>query len=149
MKGHLQCNSCLSLLVDARRGTFEIAVADDISNYFENLNRGGLTYSFNSLISIYQAAYSIFSVCISPKYEKSFISLKNQKRVLIELSSEFWQLSEDFDFELICMSCKKKKSACFKMSLSFLFNILLKNYTKSRNDKVKYLTVLNKRMAKF
>jgi len=49
-------------LIDASRGTFEIAVADDISNYFENLNRGGLTYRSNFLISVYQAAYHLLHV---------------------------------------------------------------------------------------
>ena len=79
MQGHLQCNFCLSLLIDESRGTFEIEIDDDISNYFENLNRGGLTYPSKLLISVYQAAYGIFSVCISPKYEKMFISLKKTK----------------------------------------------------------------------
>ena len=53
MKGHLQCSSCLSLFIDKSRGTFEIAVDEDISVYFENLNRGGLTYPSKALLSVY------------------------------------------------------------------------------------------------
>ena len=145
----MQCNSCLSLFIDESRGTFEIAEGKDISDYFKNLNRGGLTYSSKALVSVYQAAYGIFNICISAKFEKVFMSLKNQKQILFELISEFLDLSDNFGFDSICMSCKKQKKECFIMCLRFLLNILLNNYTKSRNNKVKYLTALNKQMAKF
>ena len=93
-----ECNSCLSLFIDESRGTFEIAVNKYIFDYFENQNCGGLTYPFKAMVSIYQAAYEIFSVCILVKFEKILMSLENQKWILVKHISRVFKSIREFWF---------------------------------------------------
>ena len=52
MKAKVYCKCCLLLLMENSKECFEISVNKDISGYFKNLNRGGLTYPSDKLIYV-------------------------------------------------------------------------------------------------
>ena len=127
---------------------FKISITKDISGYFKNLNRGLLAYPFEKLVHSLQI-YAIFSLCFLVPIETEFIKLKNQKQVLLELHKEYWKRTNASYFDELCCLCGKRSGKCFEICLSYLHYTFVNNYTKSRNDRTKYLSVLNKRLEKF
>ena len=81
----INCISCKQLLVDESCEKLEVDIDKSIIAYFEELNRGGLTYPSSTLLHAFQASPAIFNICISEDFEKVFLKLSNPKYFLCRL----------------------------------------------------------------
>ena len=148
----VKCVSCSTFLSHGKN-IIEAEIDCSINDYFKNLNRGGLTYPSSKLLHVLQALYSIFNSCISNELNQHFLNLKNQKTTLLSLNSAFWDISDDLEINafVVCpaTSCSRTEVDVFKMCVNIFSNILLNNYTKSRNDKLTYAVSLSTKLSKF
>ena len=126
-------------------------IDSSLNEYFNNLNRGGLTYPSSILFHTFQASYSIFNTCISSNLEEKFLNLKNQKAVLLDLNSNFWKFSDYLQINSMCSNptCGKEQSDILKICVNIFSNILLNNYSKSKNDKTTYAAAFAAKASKF
>lgn len=51
----------------------------------------------SALVQVFQAAYDIFNICISPEYEEHFLKLSDQRRVFLNINTAFWDSRDCFD----------------------------------------------------
>ena len=75
------CNAC-SVLFGDKNHPLNIDIDDELYNYFNICNRGGLIYPSNNLFLILQYSFIIFNICIDT-LENTFILLRNQKDTLL------------------------------------------------------------------
>ena len=66
----LSCGGCKQLLVDESGEVLQVDIDNSVLTYFQELNRGGLTYPSTILLHVFQAAHALFIICISKNYEK-------------------------------------------------------------------------------
>ena len=78
----LNCNNCKKILSPGKN-IINAKIDSSLNEYFNNLNRGGLTYLSLILLHTFQALYSIFNTCISSNLEEKFLNLKTQKGCII------------------------------------------------------------------
>ena len=78
---HTDCNKCKAKLGSVGK-PLELFVDEKSHNYFDLINRGGLTFPSNFLFIITQFAYLIFNVCIST-LETEFLQLAHQKQTYL------------------------------------------------------------------
>ena len=96
----LNCSICKKILSPGKN-IINAEIDSSLNEYFNNLNRGGLTYPSSILLHTFQASYSIFNTCISSNLEEKFLNLKNQKVVLLDLNSNFWKFSDCLEI-IVC-----------------------------------------------
>lgn len=145
----LSCVGCKQLLVDEGGECLQVDIGKNVLAYFEELNRGGLTYPSSNLLNVYQSAHGVFTICISENYEKKFILLKNQKAVLKKIIFHYWNYFDILLLSTDCNLCLENTSVNLLKCVSILLNIMLNNYSKAKNDNIKYSAVTANRVAKF
>ena len=96
----LNCSICKKILSPGKN-IINAEIDSSLNEYFNNLNRGGLTYPSSILLHTFQASYSIFNTCILSNLEEKFLNLKNQKVVLLDLNSNFWKFSDCLEI-IVC-----------------------------------------------
>ena len=117
----LNCSNCKKILSPGKN-VINAEIDSSLNEYFNNLNRGGLTYPSSILLHTFQASYSIFNTCISSNLEEKFLNLKNQKAVLLDLNSNFWKFSDYLQINSMCSNptCGKEQPI-FKKFVSIYF----------------------------
>jgi len=111
------------LLVDVSQTALELDIDDDVSEYFKYLDRDGLTYPSSMLLNVFQAAYSIFNICISSEYESAFLKLDNQKSIFVNINKQFWDVNDVLELPEVCTVCGKSSFYMFLLCLNVLGNI--------------------------
>ena len=102
---------------------------------FNALNRGGLCVPSDIVIEICLKVYTVMQLLISQKYESIFLSCKNQKLILIQLSRRLINASELQHILLTsCDLCDVNMWQLVAQMLPYFSNILINNYVKERND---------------
>lgn len=144
----IDCSDCCEIIGDKKK-PFDVTVDVDLLTYFDHLNRGGLVYPSNVLVSVLQLALSIMNVAVS-SMENEFLSLKNQKRTLIQINKEHWPDCE-FAPEIYakCVKCGKDYESIFLIALQSFVNILLNNYSKKLTETCKDIKSIQKKVQKF
>ena len=99
------------------------------SEYFNLLDRGGLKWPTNFVMTSCVNTYCIFEQLIS-KFEQSFCNHSRQKMLLTKLSLQFFSPL----FENEECSCGKSLHLLLNISIQVMCNILLNNYAKNKND---------------
>ena len=145
----INCISCKQLLVDESCEKLEVDIDKSIIAYFEELNRGGLTYPSSTLLHAFQASHAIFNICISEDFEKVFLKLSNPKYFLLQANLHYWENFDLFSSITTCSLCLKQNSTILIQCVSVLANIMLNNYSKAKSDNIRYTAVIAKRAAKF
>ena len=80
---------------------------------------------------------------------EDFLKLENQKAVLSAVNKHFWGTCDTLELPDTCVLCSRKSSDVLILCVNVLSNILMNNYSKSRNDRLKYSASLTARVAKF
>ena len=104
---------------------------DDKFLYIEILNRGGLKWPTQFLIDIVSDVFVVFNCLISQKYENEFLSVTNQRDLVVRISLDFINHSDN------TCECGNATSKLLYRSVFIAANIMLNNYTKLVNDKKK------------
>ena len=97
----LNCSNCKKFCYQ-EKNIISAEIDSSLNEYFNNLNRGGLTYPSSILLHTFQASHSIFNTCISSNLEEEFLNLINQKTVLLDLNSNFWKFSNCLQINSMC-----------------------------------------------
>jgi hypothetical protein len=130
---------CISAIRDSK--------GDNIDNqYFDSLERGGLSITTNEVICVMFNLYAIFYYIVNnSNLEASFLKLSNQKQLLIKLAMLSLNANGFFDENvLICLFGNSIKTLYAQMYKSFC-NILLNNFTKHKNDNFQNVQNLKKK----
>ena len=61
---------------------------EEVGQYFDLINRGGLTYPSNLLFNVTQYAYLMFNVCIS-SVKCTFLEVAQQKQTFLGVFEQF------------------------------------------------------------
>ena len=138
----LSCGGYKQLLFDESGELLQVEIDNSVLTYFQELNRGGLTYPSTILLRVFQAAHALFIICISKNYEKVFIRLNNQKVVLTKILKEYTEFVDAFMMSEDCNLCLNSNSIILLKCASVSFNIML-------NNNVKYFAVITKKATKF
>ena len=69
-------------------------VEEEVGQYFDLINRGGLTYPSNLLFNVAQYAYLMFNVCIS-SMECTFLEVSHQKQAFLGVIEQFITNNEE------------------------------------------------------
>lgn len=131
---HLNCEQCHKFLILDKDLEYESTDAK-IKEYFSFINRGGLKWPTEFVIQVVIQTYIIFLKLISERYEDAFLSCKNQKFVLEQLTFEKLDLISEIP-ELQCV-CDNNTKILAKKCLSIVSNIFINNYVKIKNNKIK------------
>lgn len=127
----LNCKKCTDLVV-ASKGTF-------IENqYFNYLQRGGLSIPTDRVCFVFVHMYSILESIINQNsLENLFLKTTNQKNILIQLTILGIQNDHFYEEFLNACECGRDPNKIFNHICSVFANILLNNYVKNVNQKVK------------
>lgn len=124
----MNCNSCINMIVESKGECVG-------SDYFDFLQRGGLTVSSDCVNVIFTHMYAIFEFIMNhPEDENKFLKISKQKPLLCRLavrSLERYGFADELD--KIC-SCGKEFRIQVNMVCSILANIILNNYVKYKNN---------------
>lgn len=104
---------------------------DDKFLYIEILNRGGLKWPTQFLTDIVSDVFVVFNCLISKKYETEFLSVTNQRDLVVRVSLDFINHLDN------TCECGITTSKLVYRSVFIAANIMLNNYTKLVNDKKK------------
>ena len=133
---HLTCKACKSKIGCVGK-PMHLFVDEKSNQYFDLINRGGLTYPSNILFTVMQFAYLIFNLCIST-LETPFLKLHHQKQTFLGVVERFIVENEDCqDVNTPCEECGDILLVVIMKALSCFANTLLNNYSK---DKKKILS---------
>ena len=121
-----------------------IIVSNEIpdSNYFNELNRGGLTVPSKTVMMVAKHVLCITNVLISEEYEREFLKIGQQRALIRSLAEKGIQHKEgrlNHKFRDQCL-CGADMRAIFRKMLTTFVNICLNNYTKMKNDALKMIT---------
>lgn len=113
-----------------------IIVEDQFTGeYFDDLNRGGLTVPSESVVQLGTHMFAIIQMLISKEYEASYLSHQYERHLLITLTSE--SVSSDPVLKMLmhdtCL-CGTPQSEILSTLMSTLSNIFWNIYSKQRND---------------
>ena len=146
---HKDCKKCKAKLGSVGK-PLELFVDEKShnDNYFDVINRGGLTFPSNFLFIITQFAYLIFNVCIST-LETEFLQLAHQKQIYLGVVERFITGHEECTYvHSICDSCGVTHLNIIMKSLGCFANTLLNNYSKNKCDDISTSKV-SRKVAKF
>lgn len=123
LKQKLECSFCINLI------TADINESTD--QYFNYLNRGGLTVPSGLVMTIGQHVYCVVQNLISKRYENLFIKVCNQKSLIVQIALRSLTASEVVsDLVTKICSCETTHLNLFTKLLGIMANILLNNYCK-------------------
>ena len=106
--------SGVSGLFGNERVILDVEIADDDREYFDMINRRGLTYPTSLLFTLVHVGYSMFNLCISSDLEGSLVAINNQKRPLVDINRQHWKSSDIFeDIFHRCSECAKYDEPVF------------------------------------
>jgi hypothetical protein len=131
---HVHCDACKAdLVVSGRKLQVESSSADCFS-YLSALDRGGLTWPSELVVTAVTAVFCVFQCIVGSKEsEELFLKCGNQRAVVRELTLR--HLSDTgFKWEIcdVCGACSEDMlKRCFKHTT----NIMLNNYTKQFCEK--------------
>lgn len=124
----LNCEFCKSFLVEDKGSCIE-------NEYFDNLQRGGLSIPTNYVEIIFFHMFSIFdSIINNSSLEVEFLRSTNQKCILCKLTLQ--SIKSDFvyvEFLQNCLCGRDYTSMLYKL-LSIFANVLLNDYVKQCNN---------------
>lgn len=132
VKNCAECKTKLSICHE-----MEVETADNaLKSCLSQLDRGGLFGPNDASISIRESVFKIFQLSISDKFETEFLNVTNQKSLLVEMAIEKLQdfISTDSS---VCSYCNKTFKDLVVHCAKTMANILLSNYCKKSNDKIK------------
>lgn len=123
----LNCVSCKENLIldnDLPDSKFSLTVA---------LDRGGLKYPCDEIITIVIFNYIVVQKLLSPGTEKQFLSVQDHKHIACKLSEHILYSSENYT---PCNDCVNGHTfdTVLKLILATVTNIFLKNYCKKINN---------------
>lgn len=126
----LKCDLCKTFI---RKGKGS-SIPDN--QYFNNLQRGGLSEAQENVDYLFVHMCSIFETIINhSEYSNKFLASENQKDILVSLTSESVRDELWFDdFKYLCQ-CGQNLLKIFSNLCSIFANILLNNYVKKVNNK--------------
>lgn len=126
VKQQLSCVSCQNFIVSNEESPNE---------YFDSLNRGGLTVPSDIVVNAGAHMYGIMNCLISEGYERDFLQSSSQQKLLLDLSIR--SLEENpVTGDVVNSNCvcgEKKVNTIMKI-LKPMSNVLLNNYCKIRNS---------------
>ena len=142
---HLTCITCKSKLGCVGK-PIHLFVDEQSNQYFNLINRGGLTYPTNMLFKTIQYAYLIFMLCIST-LEADFLKVSNKKQTYLGVVEQFIT-ENDKDVHVAYANCGVDMKVIVMKALSCFANTLLNNYSK---DKCEYIITskVSSKLAKF
>lgn len=131
----IQCIRCQHKLACDRELVIQTVPCDKYQ-YLQFIDRGGLKYPSEYLVNILLKGYSIFQVLISERYENDFLNARCQKSLLINLILRALELEEldESDCSNKCDNCTLPENKLVQICLQYFSNILLNNYSKSKNN---------------
>ena len=98
---HLTCITCKSKLGCVGK-PIDLFVDEQSNQYFNLINRGGLTYPTNMLFKTIQYAYLIFMLCIST-LEADFLKVSNKKQTYLGVVEQFITENDNCkDVHVVC-----------------------------------------------
>lgn len=126
----LQCDLCKTFIRKGKGSTIPG------NQYFNNLQRGGLSEAQENVDYLFVHMCSIFETIINhSEYSYKFLASENQKDILVSLTSESVRDELWFDdFKYLCQ-CGQNLLKIFSNLCSIFANILLNNYVKKINNK--------------
>ena len=126
---HISCEDCKLLFGDKDK-PLNLEITAKHLQYFDCLNRGGLTYPSNLLFSVLQCAYIIFNMCISEDFEEIFLKVYNQKYTLIGVIERYITSHDDFGGIFIyCNKCDTEWHLLLIKAIWCFVNVLLNDYS--------------------
>ena len=126
---HISCEDCKLLFGDKDK-PLNLEITAKHLQYFDCLNRGGLTYPSNLLFSVLQCAYIIFNMCISEDFEEIFLKVYNQKYTLIGVIERYITSHDDFGGIFIyCNKCDTEWHLLLIKAIGCFVNVLLNDYS--------------------
>ena len=87
------CKSCKANLGSVGKPV-NLFVEEEVGQYFDLINRGGLTYPSNLLFNVAQYAYLMYNVCIS-SVECTFLEVAHQKQTFLGVIEQFITNNEE------------------------------------------------------
>ena len=147
-RSHITCEDCKQLF-GAKDKPFNLDINSKHLEYFEFLNRGGLTYPSDILFTVLQCCYTIFNMCIADPLESSFLKVYNHKYTLIGTIERYLTTSDEFSsIYILCDKCDTEWHTLLLKSIGCFVNILLNDYSIEKTDAVACAKVARK-VAKF
>lgn len=126
---HISCEDCKLLFGDKDK-PLNLEITSKHLQYFDCLNRGGLTYPSNLLFSVLQCAYIIFNMCISEDLEELFLKVYNQKYTLIGVIERYITSHDDFGGIFVyCDKCETEWHLLLIKAIGCFVNVLLNDYS--------------------
>ena len=145
---HITCEECKQLFGD-KNIPFDLDVDSKHLEYFDFLNRGGLTYPSNLLFTLLQCSYTIFNMCISEFNETAFLKVYNQKYTLIGTIERYLTSNDEFSgIYILCDNCDTECYILLMKAIGCFVNVLLNDYSIDKTDSVACAKVARK-VAKF
>ena len=133
---HLTCITCKSKLGCVGK-PIDLFVDEQSNQYFNLINRGGLTYPTNMLFKTILYAYLIFILCIST-LESDFLKVSNQK--YLGVVEQFITKNNNCkDVHVVCGHCGVVMKVIVIKAPSCCANTLLHNYSKDRCEDIRCL----------
>ena len=126
----------------------DLFVDEQSNQYFNLINRGGLTYPTNMLFKTIQYAYLIFMLCIST-LEADFFKVSNQKQTYLGVVEQFITENDNCkDVHVVCEHCGVVMKVIVMKALSCFANTLLNNYSKDKCEDI-ITSKVSRKLAKF
>ena len=141
------CKSCKANLGSVGKPV-NLFVEEEVSQYFDLINRGGSTYPSNLLFNVTQYAYLMFNVYIS-SVECTFLEVAHQKQTFLGVIEQFITNNEECkEILIMCEECKQMFLVCIMKAMSCFTNVLLNNYSKDKSDDITIAQV-SRKLSKF
>ena len=141
------CKSCKVNLGSVGKPV-NLFVEEVVGQYFDLINRGGLTYPSNLLFNVAQYAYLMFNVSIS-SVECTFLEVAHQKQTFLGVIEQFITNNEECkEILIMCEECKQMFLVYIMKAMSCFTNVLLNNYSKDKSDDIT-IAKMSRKLSKF
>lgn len=133
LKLKLDCQTCFSILIDSDN-SYEVEDNQE-SDYFDDINRGGLQNPSVFLFSLVKICLNFFDLYVRPALGTT---IKNPSSCqLREIFYEYLCKLSYFEEIIQCEGCKFERDYLFKAILRILSNICLNNFCKIETNKAR------------
>ena len=105
---------------------------DETFNYMANIDRGGLTWPTDLLVTIVVQCVIVFKCLVSRTHAAQFNMARNQRAIMSHLSLQ--RCSQITGMSGKCSGCGVAMTDIAKMCINTVSNISLNNYTKTLTD---------------
>ena len=144
---HLTCITCKSKLGCVGKPIY-LFVDEQSNQYFNLINRGGLTYPTNMLFKTIQYAYLIFMLCFSP-LEADFLKVPNKKQTYLRVVEQcITENNNCKDVHVACEHCGVVMKVIVMKAMSCFANTLLNNYSKGKCEDI-ITSKVSRKVGKF